>query len=111
MEDQLDERISQLGVAECQGKESFAEKLQCVDPQEALKIFEQVYGEISIPFPIVKYDYLLEKEALTDFTGWESIDDGILYHKGDDETLQRWAEDYFIPKVQLTLPKYKEPGE
>jgi hypothetical protein len=40
MEEMLDERISELGTAECEGKDSFAEKLLCIDPLEAKKIFE-----------------------------------------------------------------------
>ena len=40
MEKMLDERISELGTAECEGKDSFAEKLHCLDPEESKKILE-----------------------------------------------------------------------
>ena len=46
----------------------------------------------------------MEEEADTDFTAWESIDDGIIFHMGNNDTIKRWAELYVLPKVELTLP-------
>ena len=102
MEKKLGERISELGN-DCKGMPIY-EQIHCIGAEEAKKIFDIAYGEISVPFRINKYENLLEDEAHTEFSEWESIDDGIVFHKGDNATIQIWAEAYFVPRIELTLP-------
>ena len=92
--------IKEQGKTECENLGT-AESIHCLGIEDATVAFEEVYEEIRITFEIAKYDYLLEEEALSEYTGWESIDHGIPFHKGDDEEIKRWAEEYVHHRVDL----------